>query len=175
MYYKFFNFVTGLTVPQRTAPIRVMNRRYIDAYNCLNEKNRFPQGLDEWFGFKKKYVIVQHFSRSAGKSSYNFFSRTALALDGILSFSDKPLRLILYSGILAAVVSFVVMIYLIIGRLLYNIFVPGYVSIISLILAGFGIQMACMGITGLYIGRILKETQDRPLYVMRKKYQVPRR
>lgn len=170
LYYEFFKVLTGLTVPQNTAALRVMNRKYIDAYNTLHEKTRFPQGLDEWFGFKKKYVSIAHHKRTEGTSAYNFFSRLALAIDGILAFSDKPLRLILYIGFCIAVFGFLAVAYLIVGKLLYNTYVHGYVSLVAIILGSFGVQMMCIGITGLYIGRILRETQDRPLYVIRNKY-----
>jgi glycosyltransferase involved in cell wall biosynthesis len=170
LYFRLFNIFTGLTVPQNTAPLRIMNRSYIDAYNTLQEKSRFPQGLDEWFGFKKKYLLIEHHKREDGKSSYNLFSRWALAIDGVLSFSDKPLKLILYAGAVAAIFGFIVSIALVSMRLVYNIYVPGYVSLITVILVCFGIQIMCIGITGLYIGRILRETQNRPLYVIRGKY-----
>lgn len=170
LYFWFFNLVTGFEVPQATAPIRIMNRRYIDSYNLLREKSRFPQGLDEWFGFKKKYVLVNHSERSDKRSSYNFVSRLAMAVDGVLSFSDQPLKIILYSGMISAVIAFSVVLYLVAGRLLYNLYVPGYVSLITAVLGVFSIQIMCIGVMGLYIGRILRETQDRPLYVIRRTY-----
>ena len=170
IYYTLFNFLTGLKVPQNTSPLRIMNRRFIDAYNGLTESTRFPQGIDEWFGFKKKYVQTEHRERTDGKSSYSFFSRLKLSFEGILAFSDKPLKIALYSGLLASFIALVALVVLAISRLLSDYYVPGYVGTVGLILLTFGIQMTFMGVCGLYIGRILREVQHRPLYVIRRQF-----
>jgi len=170
LYFESFKFLTGLDVPQRTSPMRVMNRSFINAYNALTEKSRFPQGLDRWLGFRQKYIQVEHRPRADGKSSYTFWSRTGLALTGILYFTDRPLKLIGYFGLWISAVGLILGLSIIIQKLMGGDLLPGYASIASIILIGFGIQIGCVGLLGLYIGRIFRETQNRQLYIVREIY-----
>jgi glycosyltransferase involved in cell wall biosynthesis len=169
-YFAAFRFLTGLNVPQRTSPLRVMNRYFIDAYNDLTEKSRFPQGLDQWLGFRHKYIEIEHHSRADGKSSYRFWSRTKLAVTGILYFTDRPLKLIAYLGIGMAILGLLLGMGIIVQKLIGDVLLPGYASLMSVVLFGFGIQIGCIGLLGLYVGRIFSEVQNRPLYIIRKIY-----
>lgn len=170
LYFEFFKVVTGLEVKQRTAALRVMNRVFVEAYNELSEKTRFPQGLDQWFGFRQNYVEIEHRKRSHGKSSYNFWSRARLAINGLLYFSDKPLKIIGGLGLSLAALGFTLGVVVVLQKLTGNTMLPGYASIAAAILFGFGLQIGCIGLLGLYIGKIFREVQDRPLYVVRKIY-----
>ena len=78
--------------------LRAMSRRFVDAYNALTEKSRFPQGLDQWLGFRHQYVEIEHHSRADGRSAYGFWSRLRLGINGILYFSDRPLQLVAVAG-----------------------------------------------------------------------------
>jgi dolichol-phosphate mannosyltransferase len=170
IYFETFKFLTGLNVPQHTSPLRVMNRAFIGAYNNLTEKSRFPQGLDQWLGFRHKYIEIEHCDRVVGKSSYTFWSRMQLALTGILYFTDRPLKLIGYFGLLMAALGLLLGLGIVIQKLTGNSLLPGYASLASISLVGFGIQIGSLGLLGLYIGKIFREVQNRPLYIVREIY-----
>ena len=170
LYFETFVFLTGLRVCQRTSPMRVMNRLFMDAYNALTEKSRFPQGLDHWLGFRQVYLEIDHLPRPDGKSAYNFWSRTALAVTGILYFTDRPLKLIVNLGLWVAALGSLLGIGVIAQKMFGGPLVPGYASIASIILIGFGLQIGLIGMLGLYIGRIFHEVQNRPLYIVRKTF-----
>ena len=167
VYYGAFKHLTGFQTPQNTSPLRAMSRRFVDVYNQLTEKSRFPQGLDQWLGFKHVYVPIEHRVRADGRSSYNLWSRWKLAADGILYFSDRPLQLVASGGFISAAAGFLLGLYVVLERLFGSGLVPGYASIAAIALVGFGIQVGSIGLVGLYIGKIFREVQNRPLYVVR--------
>lgn len=167
LYFETFKVLTGLNVPQLTSPLRIMNRPFISAYNELTEKSRFPQGLDQWLGFRHKYVEIEHLPRGDGKSSYNFSSRMQLALTGILYFTDRPIKLIGYFGLWLSLIGVFFGLVIVFQKMTGNTFLPGYASLVSIVLIGFGIQIGCIGLLGIYIGRIFREVQNRPLYIVR--------
>lgn len=170
IFFIVFRLLTGFNVPTNTSPMRVMNRRFIDAYNRLTERSRFPQGLDFWLGFRKQYVEIEHRARADKKSSYTLGKRLLLAYDGILYFSDRPLKALTIIGFTSACIGFGIGGMLIMAKLLGARFLPGYTSLVAIGLTTFGIQLTSMGVIGLYIGKIFKEVQNRPLYIIRKVY-----
>ncbi|HYD82301.1 MAG TPA: glycosyltransferase family 2 protein [Paucimonas sp.] len=170
LYVLLFRLLTGFDAPQNTSPLRAMNRKFVDVYNALTEKSRFPQGLDQWLGFRHKYIEIEHRERCDKKSSYTFWSRLKLALEGMLYFSDRPLELVASGGFVLAFAGLMLALYIVIEKMLGMDYLPGYASLASLGLIAFGVQLGCMGIVGLYIGRIFKEVQNRPLYVIRSKF-----
>jgi len=166
IYFQVFSFLSGIKIDKQTSAMRVMSRRFIDAYNSLTEKSRFPQGLDHWLGFNHSYVPVIHRSRKMGKSSYNFLSRISLAVTGILYFSDRPLKLIIYLGFCLAGLGTVLGLAIIAQKFFYNSIIPGYTSLAIIGLFGTGLQICCIGVIGIYLGKVFRETQNRPLYVI---------
>jgi dolichol-phosphate mannosyltransferase len=169
LFYLFFNWLTGQNTPQNTAPLRIMNRKFIDAYNSLNEKTRFPQGLENWLGFKHKYIFTRHQARIDNRSSYNFSRRLKLAFEGAISFSDRPLKIMVYTGFLITLIGFGFSLTVLVKKFFFGSIVPGYTSTISLITLFAGLQILVVGVTGLYVGKILLEVQDRPIYLIREK------
>jgi len=165
-----FNTIARVDVPQNCSAMRVMNRKYIDAFNCYTEKVRYALGLEYWLGFKREHVEIGHSERPDGTSSYSLKKRAALALDAIISFSDVPLRLGIYTGCTFAMAGFLLGVCFVIVKLLYPSVMPGFTSIIAVLLFSQGVILMMLGITGLYIGRILKEVQNRPLFVVRNTY-----
>jgi dolichol-phosphate mannosyltransferase len=161
------NKLTGYDTPLNTSTLRVMNRKFVDAYNSLSEKSRFIPGLEMWLGFNKGYTPIVHRKRTKGKSSYNLKKRYLFALESIISFSDKPLRWITFFGFVISMTGFLLNIFLIIQKLFFINFAPGYTSTISIIIFAGGIQILVTGMASLYIGRILKEVQNRPLYIVK--------
>lgn len=167
VYFWLFKLMTGFDTPQNSSPLRAMSRRFVRAYNALTEKSRFPQGLDQWLGFRHRYVEIEHRERADKRSSYNLWSRLKLAANGILYFSDRPLQLMASAGFLVAVVGVCLGGYVVVERMFGGAFLPGYASLVSIALLAFGIQLGCTGLVGLYIAKIFKEVQNRPLYVIR--------
>ncbi len=160
------NKLTGNTTPHNISTLRIMNRKFTDAYNSLTEKSRFLPGLEAWIGFKHGFVKVLHQERQKGKSSYNFKKRLIMATDSIISFSDLPLKLIAMFGICIAIIGFMLTFYLFLTKLFFIKYQPGYTSTISIITFIGGVQIMVTGLAALYIGRILKEVQNRPLYII---------
>ena len=170
---RLFNFVlnklTGHDLPLNTATLRVMNRQFLDAYNSLTEKSRYIPGLEMWLGFRKGFVQITHQSRKKGESSYNFSKRLAMAIESIISFSDLPLRWVVRFGFIVAMTGFLLGLYWLLQKIMFTNVAPGFTSTITIIIFLAGIQIIVSGLAGLYIGRVLKEVQNRPLFVIREK------
>lgn len=161
------NKLTGYEVPLNTATLRVMNRRFVNAYNSLSETSRYLPGLESWLGFKRGYVDITHRARQRGKSSYNFSRRLLMAADAIISFSDLPLKIAVVFGFIVVFLSLLLALLLAIQKLVFVDVQLGYTSTVCLIVFLGGVQMSVIGLASLYIGRILREVQHRPLYVVR--------
>jgi dolichol-phosphate mannosyltransferase len=168
-----FNWVlaklTGYDMPLNTATLRVMTRQFVSEYNRLSEKARYIPGLEMWLGFEKAFVPIRHQRRTQGRSAYTFFSRLRLAFEAVISFSDLPLRMMVLGGTGLAFLGFALTAFLIFGKMFFIRFQPGYTSTISLILLLGGVQIVAIGLASLYIGRILREVQNRPLYIVRRR------
>jgi glycosyltransferase involved in cell wall biosynthesis len=170
LFFLFFRAIVGLKFPENLSSMRIMNRDFIDAYNLLSEKFRFPQGTDSSLGFRQGFLKITHHNRIDRKSSYSHYKRLKMAVDGILYYSDKPLKFMAFSGFFISFCGFVFGIYLIVEKILGKNYLPGYVSLASIALLAFGIQILSMGILGLYISKIFNEVKNRPLYIIRKIY-----
>ena len=175
LFNQLLNFLTRSNTPLNVTTARVMNRKFTDAYNSLSEKTRYLPGLETWLGFKHGYLPIIHTERVMGKSSYNLKKRLNMAIESILSFSDYPLRLITTFGFVISVIGFLVTIFLLIAKIFFIDFQPGFATTISLITFFAGIQILVIGVASLYIGRILKEVQNRPLYIVRDTYNFEKK
>ena len=161
------NKLTGYEVPLNVATLRVMNRRFVDAYNSLSESSRYLPGLESWLGFRRSYVPVAHQERKRGKSSYSFSRRLLMAADAIVSFSDLPLKITVVFGFVVVAVSFLLAGGLAVQKLFFRDILLGYTSTVCLIVFLGGAQLSVIGLASIYIGRVLREVQHRPLYVIR--------
>lgn len=168
------NNLTGYATPPNVATLRVMNRQFVDAYNSLSEQSPFIPGLEGWLGFKKSYVPIEHRVRQQSQSSYSFFKRLRMAMEGVISFSDLPLRLAVVFGFVCALLGCGMAGIVVIERLFFLEMLPGYTTIFAIIFFTFGVLVLVVGVAGLYIGRILKEVQNRPLYLIRRTYCLDR-
>jgi dolichol-phosphate mannosyltransferase len=173
MLFSFvLNKATGYDIPLNVATLRVMNRPFVDAYNALTEKGRYIPGLEMWLGFRRGYVETRHQPRAKGRSSYTFAKRLQMAFEATVSFSDLPLRFLVLLGSIIALVGIVLALSLVIGKLFFTDYRAGYTSTISTIVFLGGMQILVVGVASLYIGRILQEVQNRPLFVIRDAYKV---
>jgi dolichol-phosphate mannosyltransferase len=170
LFIAVLNSLTNDSMPLDFACCRVMSRRFVSAYNQFTEKSRFLPGLERWLGFRRGFVTVEHRERKQGKSAYNYAKRVAMAINSIISFSDAPLRLAAYAGFVVAGFGLVLVVCIIIQKFFVLDILPGYTSLVALILVFCGSQLGFTGILGIYLGRVLVEVQNRPLYVIESKH-----
>ncbi len=144
-----------------------MNRAALDALNSLPERVRFTKGLYAWTGFHQATVEYDRPSRAAGNTKWNAWKLWNFALDGFTSFSTLPLRIWSYLGFAVAVLGFLYAAFLIVRTLFWGVDVPGYASMMVVMLVLGGLILISLGVSGEYIGRIFEETKGRPLYIVR--------
>ncbi|MFZ4791975.1 MAG: glycosyltransferase family 2 protein [Candidatus Competibacteraceae bacterium] len=170
-FYRFYKNIAETSIPENVGDFRLMSRQAVDAIKQLPEKRRFMKGLFAWVGFKTTTVEYVRKPRISGKSKFNGWQLWNFALEGITSFSTAPLRIWTYLGFLISIFSFMYGIFIITRTLFSGIDVPGYASLLTVVLFIGGIQLVGLGIIGEYIGRIYYETKCRPVYIVRKIYQ----
>jgi glycosyltransferase involved in cell wall biosynthesis len=170
LFYRFAEKVMHINIPRDTGDFRLMDRLVVDALKNMRERNRFMKGLFAWVGFKQVAIYYERDPRHKGKTKWNFFKLLNFAIEGITSFSYIPLRLATYIGLVIALMSFFYAAYIMISTLIYGNPVPGYPSVITIILFLGGVQLICIGILGEYMGRIYNEVKQRPVYVIRKTF-----
>ena len=167
LYYRAHNMVSREKIPENAGDFRLMDRKVVDVIRALPERNRFMKGLFAWAGFKQAAVEYDRVDRKQGKSKFNYWKLWTLALDGITSASTVPLRIWSYMGALVALFALAYAGFIAIDTLVFGNRVPGYASIMTSVLFLGGIQLISLGVLGEYVGRILTETKQRPLYVVR--------
>lgn len=160
------NTLTGSRSPLNTASLRMMNRRFVDAYNTLSERTPFIPGLEDWLGFRRDYVPVRNQARAMGRSSYTFHKRLSMAVESIVGFSDLPLRIAAWTGFVITGIGAVLNVYLLSHWLFFRDTLPGFTSTFSIIVLLGGANLMLLGLVGRYVGRILREVQGRPRYVI---------
>lgn len=163
-FHRIIQHVGKFNIPEDTGDFRILSRRAVNALNTFKEHHRFMKGLFAWIGFKQKAVFYNRDSRHAGKSKWSYWRLWNFALDGITSFTIAPLKISTYLGTFTALSAFAYGVYMVIETLLHGNKVPGYPSLIVIILMLGGIQLVAIGILGEYLGRIFNETKQRPLY-----------
>jgi glycosyltransferase involved in cell wall biosynthesis len=163
-FYRIIQRVNKVTIPEDTGDFRILSRRAVNALNSFGEQHRFMKGLFAWIGYRQKAVHYQREPRHAGKTKWSYWRLWNLALDGITSFTIAPLKISTYLGLATATGAFAYGIYMVIDTLLHGNPVPGYPSLIVIILILGGVQLVAIGILGEYLGRIFNETKHRPLY-----------
>ena len=165
-FYRVFNRIAAVPIPENTGDFRLMDRRVVEAIKTLPERSRFMKGLFAWAGFSSIGVAYARPERSAGESKFNFWKLWNFALDGIVSFSTAPLRMWSYIGAVVALVSFIYAVFVVLRTIITGIDVPGYASLIVLILFFGSVQMISVGVLGEYIARLFVEVKRRPIYVV---------
>ncbi len=168
-FYNIMGRFSTVRIPKNTGDFRLIDRQVVEAVKLLPERTRFMKGLFAWAGFKTTTIYFDRPARFAGTTNWNYWKLWKFALDGIFSFSTFPLKIWTYIGVIISLISFLYGSFLIIRTLLYGSDVPGYASLMTVILFLGGIQLISLGIIGEYIGRIYRETKHRPLYVIEEK------
>lgn len=172
-FYKIFNFLSGVEIPANTGDFRLMDRRVVDEIRKLPERSRFMKGLFSWVGFKSVGVTYDRCTRSTGQTKFSFWRLWNFALDGFIGFTTIPLRIWSYLGAVISFISFLYAGFIILRVLIYGKDLPGYASLLTVILFFGGIQLLSIGILGEYISRLFVEVKQRPVYVVDKIYSFP--
>lgn len=168
MFYRIMKFMSYVELPLDTGDFRLLSRRVVTEINKMNEHNRFFRGITHWVGFNITYVEFNRNERYSGKTKYNYFKLIKLAIDAILSFSYKPLKIFSFVGFSMSIFSFLFMAYWIIYKMITNNPINGWTSTIAIMLFCFGIVMMQISVLGEYIARIYEEVRRRPLYIISK-------
>ena len=169
LYYRAHNYLSDDKIPEHAGDFRLLDRSVVDVIRRMPERNRFMKGLFAWSGFRQTAVEYDREPRTVGTTKFRYWKLWTLALDGITSASTMPLRVWSYIGVVIAFLSLVYASLLIIRTTLFGIDLPGYASMMVAILFFGGLQLISLGVLGEYVGRILVETKQRPIYVVRQK------
>jgi dolichol-phosphate mannosyltransferase len=166
-FYRTLTRLTDIDVPPAAGDFRLVDRAALDAFRAMRESNRYLRGMFSWIGFEQAGVDFVSPPRAAGSSKYSIVKMIRLAVDAIVGFSDRPLRLALNLGFLVALGSLVLGVSALVARIFGAFTVPGWTSIMVLVGVVGGIQLVVIGIIGEYVSRIYDEVKRRPLYLVR--------
>jgi len=169
-FYSLHNLLADSEIPPNVGDFRLMDRKVVEALKTLPERRRFMKGLFAWVGFRQAVIPYIREVRNAGSSKFSGWRLWNLALEGITSFSTMPLRVWTYLGLIIALLSFLYGAFIIGWVLLEGRDIPGYASLITVVLFLGGVQLIGLGVLGEYLGRIYTETKQRPIYIVREKY-----
>ena len=169
LYYRAHNYLSDDKIPEHAGDFRLLDRSVVEVIRRMPERNRFMKGLFAWGGFRQAAVEYDRVPRAVGKTKFRYWKLWTLALDGITSASTMPLRIWSYIGVVIALVTLVFAVFLVVRTSLFGIDVPGYASLMVATLFFGGLQLISLGVLGEYVGRILIEAKQRPIYVVREK------
>jgi len=167
LFYRIINRLSDIEIPADTGDFRLIDRRVVDVMLSMPERHRLLRGISSWVGFSQKPVHYSRAARFAGQTKYPLRKMLALALDGIISFSIVPLRLMSIMGGITALLSIIGIVWALLVRTLTHHWVAGWATLFVAMLFLSGMQMLCVGVMGEYVGRIYTEVKQRPLFVIR--------
>jgi polyisoprenyl-phosphate glycosyltransferase len=169
LYYRSHNWLSADKIPEHAGDFRLLDRKVADVIRRMPERTRFMKGLFAWAGFRQASVSYTREPRRIGKTKFNYWKLWTFALDGITSASTVPLRVWSYLGGIVALFALGYALFVIVRTLISGVQVPGYASLMVAVLFLGGLQLLSLGILGEYVGRIMIETKNRPLYVVRER------
>lgn len=167
LFYRILQRISEIELPLDSGDFCLMDRRVIDAIRDLPEANRFLRGLRGWVGFRQIGVTYERGARLTGETKYSIRSRVRFAIDGLLSFSDVPLRLASFAGFITTLAAVIYLLVAVVAYLVGGEVVKGWTSIIFVQLVVGGVMLMILGVVGEYVSRIYQETKRRPPYVLR--------
>lgn len=168
-FYRLLAKITSVSIPVDTGDFRVISRRVVDILKDMPEREKFLRGQIAWVGFDQTYVEYDRDERLSGDTSYTWRKMLSLAIDGITSFSNFPLKVATISGFIMSFVSFLLMLYALYSRFILKVYEPGWTSLMLSVLFIGGIQLVSIGIIGEYVGRIAGNVRNRPTYIVKDK------
>lgn len=166
-FYRIYNWVAADRIPGNVGDFRLLDRKVVNVLNDFTERNRFMKGMFSWVGFDQAEVSYERAPRAAGTTKWKYWKLWNFALDGLTASTTAPLRIWSYVGLAVALCAMLYAIVIVGRTLLFGVDVPGYASLMTLILVLGALNLISIGILGEYIGRIAIEVRQRPLYVVR--------
>ena len=166
-FYKIINHLSDVDLHADASDFRTMRRSVADSIIDLDEYHRFSKGIFAWVGFNTCFIPYVACKRLAGESKWSFRKLLNYAIEGIIGYSTKPLRIATFLGGFTAVIALLYLIIVILEKLIAGIDIPGYATIVVLILFLGSIQLFCIGIIGEYVGRTFEQSKNRPVYIPR--------
>jgi len=173
LFYRLMAALSDTAVSLDTGDFRLMDRRVVDAFLAMPERDRFVRGMVAWTGFRQEPVVYERQARLAGETSYTMKKMVSLAVSGIFSFSIVPLRVATWVGLTASGLSAAGIVYALVVRLFTEQWVRGWALILIGVMFLGGVQLTVLGIFGEYLGRIYREVKARPLYLVREQLGFP--
>ncbi len=171
-FIALLNWLSGADYDYRTANFGIYGRAVIDAVRSMGDRARFFPVMVRWTGFRRTSIPVQHDARGNGGSSYSLRKLLKLALDIMLSYSDKPLRLVATAGLVISIVALAMTAFSLYRYLHGDVTVAGYTSVIASMWLLAGVMLFCMGIIGLYVGRVFEAVKSRPIFIVRERINL---
>lgn len=168
VFYRLLRWMANIDIPLDAGDFCIMDRHVVDILTHMPERNRFIRGIRSWVGLNQIGIDYERDVRFAGKPKFTFSRLMYLALDGLVSFSFLPLRIISLLGFVISFFSILLAIFYTIQKILHGLNPPGFASLIVSIFFFAGIQLITMGVIGEYVGRIFEEVKHRPLYIIKK-------
>lgn len=164
-FYSIINKLSNVNLKSDASDFRTIRRSVADSIIALSEYHRFSKGIFAWVGYNTCFIPYVACERVAGETKWNFRSLMNYAIEGIIGYSTKPLRIATFMGGLTAFASIIYLIIVILQKLITGIDIPGYATIIVLILLLGSVQLFCIGIIGEYVGRTFEQSKNRPIYI----------
>ena len=165
-FYSLINRISDADIVDGARDFRLMTRDMKDAVLAMGEYNRFSKGIFGWVGFRTYWLPYENVERVAGETKWSFWKLFKYAIDGIISFSQTPLSISSWFGILMTVFSFLLLIFIVLRRLIFGDPVAGWASTICVIIFIGGLQLFCLGIIGQYLAKTYMEVKNRPHYIV---------
>ena len=166
-FYKLINKMAEVDFVNGASDFRLMKRAMVDAIINMSEVHRFSKGIFSWVGFNTKYIPYEVKEREFGQTKWSLWKLIKYAIDGLVSFSTVPLKLSMGVGLATSGASIVYLIFVVLKKIFFGIDVPGYATIVVLVLFLGGMQLFCLGILGEYISKIFIQAKNRPIYVLK--------
>jgi polyisoprenyl-phosphate glycosyltransferase len=167
-FYWLINKASRVSIPRNTGDFRLLDQSAVEALRQLPEHTRFMKGLFMWVGFRQTAIHFDRPPRASGRSKWNWRALFRLAMDGLTSFSSVPLQLAGFVGMLVSLAAFAYLVFLLVYFQVYGRQVPGYASLMVVMLFLGGLQLFTLGVIGEYLGRVFEEVKRRPLYLVRR-------
>lgn len=164
-FYCLINRMSDIHLKSDASDFRTFRRSVAQSMITLGEYHRFSKGIFAWVGYNTYYIPYVACERAAGVSKWNFPKLFNYAIDGIIGYSTKPLRIATFLGSMTAIAAFLYLLFVVLQKLIWGIDIPGYATIIVLILFLGGVQLLCIGIIGEYVGRTFEQSKNRPVYI----------
>lgn len=167
MFYRMLRRISEIDIADGARDYRLMSRPMVNSILSLSEYNRFSKGIFAWVGYETKWLEYENVERTAGETKWSFFRLLRYSMDGIMNFSNTPIRISSYLGLVLTLLSFIAIMVVVVRALVFGDPVAGWPSLVCIVTFIGGIQLFCMGIMGHYISRTYMEVKRRPHYIVK--------